>query len=153
MNSEILRLSLGSIEVLITPWKLIGYLGVLLFGGRWLVQLAASKLARRPVVPELFWYMSLLGSVLLLGYFALGKNDSVGVISNLFPAFVAAYNLILHRRHVGLTDQAMRTAVGSTAGELAANRTESGDPPPHAGTLALAEAALAEAAPGEAAPL
>ncbi|HEX2100763.1 MAG TPA: lipid-A-disaccharide synthase N-terminal domain-containing protein [Candidatus Synoicihabitans sp.] len=121
MNNEILRLSLGGIEVLITPWKLIGYLGVLLFGGRWVVQLAASKLARRPVVPGLFWYMSLLGSVLLLGYFALGKNDSVGVLSNLFPAFVAAYNLILHRRHAGLADQAVQAAIGSTAGEPTAS--------------------------------
>ena len=117
MNDEILRLSLGGIEVLITPWKLIGYLGVLLFGGRWVVQLAASKLARRPVVPGLFWYMSLLGSILLLGYFAFGKNDSVGVLSNLFPAFVAAYNLILHRRHAGLADQVVQAAVGSTVGE------------------------------------
>lgn len=122
MNNEILRLSLGGIDVLITPWKLIGYLGVLLFGGRWVVQLAASKLARRPVVPGVFWYMSLFGSVLLLGYFALGKNDSVGVLSNLFPAFVAAYNLLLHRRHAGLAEQAVQAAMGSTAVEPTAGR-------------------------------
>ena len=33
--------------VTITPWKLIGYLGVLMFAGRWFVQLAASKAARQ----------------------------------------------------------------------------------------------------------
>jgi lipid-A-disaccharide synthase-like uncharacterized protein len=27
-----------------------------------------------------------------------GKNDSVGVLSNLFPFAVALYNLYLHRR-------------------------------------------------------
>ena len=29
--------------VTITPWKLIGYLGVALFAGRWFVQLIASR--------------------------------------------------------------------------------------------------------------
>ena len=81
--------------VTITPWKLIGYAGVLLFAGRWFVQLAASRARGKVVVPRLFWYMSALGSVLLLGYFIFGKNDSVGVLSNLFPLFVALYNLYL----------------------------------------------------------
>ena len=87
--------------VTVTPWKLIGYAGALLFTGRWFVQLYASRRARRPTVPRLFWYMSMLGSLLLLGYFTFGKNDSVGIISNLFPTFVASYNLYLdiaHRR-------------------------------------------------------
>jgi lipid-A-disaccharide synthase-like uncharacterized protein len=86
----------------ITPWKLIGYIGVLLFGGRWFVQLIASSMKNKPTFPQLFWYMSLSGSVCLLAYFTFGKNDSVGILSNLFPACVAGYNLFLnvtHRRH------------------------------------------------------
>jgi lipid-A-disaccharide synthase-like uncharacterized protein len=51
------------------------------------------------VMPRMFWYMSLTGSILVLSYFTLGKNDSVGIISNLFPAFVAAYNLWLDLTH------------------------------------------------------
>lgn len=84
--------------VTITPWKLIGYLGVFMFAGRWLVQLAASRYAGKVIMPTLFWYMSALGSVLLLAYFIFGRNDSVGVLSNLFPLFVALYNLYLDRR-------------------------------------------------------
>ncbi len=84
-----------SFGIVITPWKLIGYLGVALFAGRWFVQLYTSRTHRRPVVPRLFWYMSSLGSVLLLAYFIFGKNDSVGILSNLFPLFVAFYNLRL----------------------------------------------------------
>jgi lipid-A-disaccharide synthase-like uncharacterized protein len=87
--------------LVITPWKLIGYLGVTLFAGRWFVQLIASRLQGRPVMPPLFWYMSITGSVLLLMYFVFGKNDSVGVLSNLFPFLVALYNLRLHRRAAG----------------------------------------------------
>jgi lipid-A-disaccharide synthase-like uncharacterized protein len=43
--------------------------------------------------------MSALGSVLLLAYFIFGKNDSVGILSNLFPLFVALYNLYLDFKH------------------------------------------------------
>ena len=85
--------------VTITPWKLVGYLGVALFAGRWFVQLYYSRKLRRPVVPTVFWLMSISGSLLLLSYFTFGKNDSVGILSNLFPAGVAGYNLYLDVRH------------------------------------------------------
>ena len=84
--------------VLVTPWKIMGYLGVALFAGRWFVQLWASRRHGRPVMPALFWYMSISGSLLLLVYFVFGKNDSVGVLSNLFPFTIALYNLYLQRR-------------------------------------------------------
>lgn len=81
--------------VYITPWKLIGYLGVFLFAGRWFVQLYASRRLGRPAMPRMFWYMSIVGSLLLLSYFIFGRNDSVGVLSNAFPFAVAVYNLYL----------------------------------------------------------
>jgi len=84
--------------VTITPWKLVGYVGVFLFAGRWFVQLYATKKLRRVVMPLSFWWLSITGSVLLLTYFTFGKNDSVGVMSNLFPLFVALYNLYLDFR-------------------------------------------------------
>jgi lipid-A-disaccharide synthase-like uncharacterized protein len=85
--------------VVVTPWKLLGYLGVALFAGRWFVQLWASKAHGRPVVPLAFWLMSIMGSVLLLVYFTFGRSDSVGILANLFPAGVAVYNLLLDMRH------------------------------------------------------
>jgi lipid-A-disaccharide synthase-like uncharacterized protein len=81
--------------VVLTPWKIIGYVGVFLFAGRWFVQMLATRKHGRPVVPRTFWIMSVAGSVLLLSYFIWGKNDSVGVLSNLFPAAVAVYNLMM----------------------------------------------------------
>jgi lipid-A-disaccharide synthase-like uncharacterized protein len=85
--------------VVITPWKLVGYLGVALFTARWFVQLIASKRRGKPVLPRLFWYMSISGSLLLLSYFIFGKNDSVGILANLFPALTALYNLWLDMKH------------------------------------------------------
>jgi lipid-A-disaccharide synthase-like uncharacterized protein len=85
-------------DIALTPWKLIGYLGVFLFAGRWVVQLIATQREGEPAFPALFWTMSLMGSGLLLAYFIWGKNDSVGVLSNLFPMAVAVYNFTMHHR-------------------------------------------------------
>ncbi len=82
-------------QFLLTPWKLIGYFGAVLFFARWPIQMLASRKAGKPVVPTLFWLMSIAGSLCLLSYFVFGKTDSVGIISNLFPSMVAAYNLYL----------------------------------------------------------
>jgi lipid-A-disaccharide synthase-like uncharacterized protein len=93
---EMLFQALG---VTVTPWKLVGYLGVVLFAGRWFVQVLYSRWHGRPVLPTVFWVMSITGSLLLLAYFTFGKNDSVGILSNLFPATIACYNLFLDLRH------------------------------------------------------
>jgi lipid-A-disaccharide synthase-like uncharacterized protein len=86
-------------KVTLTTGKLVGYFGVILFSGRWLIQMGASQLSGKPVLPRLFWYMSMSGSICLLLYFIFGKNDSVGILSNLFPFAVAFYNLSLDYKH------------------------------------------------------
>lgn len=83
----------------VTAWKLIGYLGVTLFTARWFVQMWASRKAGRPVMPILFWILSVIGSLLCLMYFIFGKNDSVGILAYSFPTVVATYNLVLEISH------------------------------------------------------
>lgn len=100
--------------VVVTPWKLIGYAGAFMFTGRWFVQMWASKIKKRPVVPRLFWYMSITGSLMCLAYFIWGKNDSVGIILNLFPASVALYNLYLDITHHRTTTQQLKKKGAST---------------------------------------
>lgn len=95
--------------ITITPWKIVGYLGAFMFTSRWFVQLYATKKLKRVHMPQSFWWLSVFGSTLLLSYFIFGKNDSVGVLSNLFPAFVSVYNLVVdirHRRDRGLQREA-----------------------------------------------
>jgi len=82
----------------ITPWKIIGLLGSFLFTARWLVQLHATRKHRRVVMPMAFWYLSIIGSMMTLSYFIWGKNDSVGILQNAFPMFIAIYNLFVHAR-------------------------------------------------------
>ena len=100
MNQEILWLAWTGLHM--TPWKLIGLTGALMFGARWAVQFVASRRARKPVIPRLFWYMSIVGSLMTLSYFLFSaKQDSVGVVQNLFPAFTALYSLRLDIKHRG----------------------------------------------------
>ena len=100
MNEELLWMEWTGLHV--TWWKLIGYTGALMFGGRWVIQFIASKRAGKPVIPRVFWYMSVVGSMMTLSYFLFSaKQDSVGVLQNLFPSFVALYNLVLDIRHRG----------------------------------------------------
>lgn len=79
----------------LTGWALVGLLGSVLFTGRWVVQAIYSARADRSVTPRLFWYMSILGNLLILSYFIFGALDYVGIVSNLFPVLVASYNIFL----------------------------------------------------------
>jgi lipid-A-disaccharide synthase-like uncharacterized protein len=83
----------------LTPWKAVGLLGSLMFTSRWFVQVYYTRKLKRVVMPLAFWWLSVCGSALLLAYFIIGKNDSVGILSNFFPAFVSIYNLVIHLRH------------------------------------------------------
>ncbi|MGB3747448.1 MAG: lipid-A-disaccharide synthase N-terminal domain-containing protein [Rhodanobacter sp.] len=83
----------------LTPWKMVGFAGTLMFTSRWFVQLYYTRKYKRVVMPLAFWWLSVCGSVLLLAYFVFGKNDSVGILSNFFPVFVSVYNLVVHLRH------------------------------------------------------
>ena len=84
----------------LTPWKAVGYAGSIMFTSRWFVQLYYTRKLKRVVMPLAFWWLSVCGSVLLLAYFIIGKNDSVGILSNFFPTFVSVYNLWVHLREV-----------------------------------------------------
>ena len=87
------------LEFQITPWKIVGFLGMAMFTSRWFVQVYATRKHKRVTMPLSFWVLSVCGSVLLLAYFIVGKNDSVGILSNLFPVVVSVYNLTVHLRH------------------------------------------------------
>jgi lipid-A-disaccharide synthase-like uncharacterized protein len=84
---------------ILTPWKIIGLLGTLLFTARWFVKFYATKKNKKVTVPMSFWYLSLSGSVFTLAYFIWGKNDSVGIIQTAFPMLVSFYNVFAHLKH------------------------------------------------------
>jgi len=77
-------------------WYVIGFLGEAIFGSRMIVQWIASEKAKKNIVPELFWYLSLAGSILVFVY-ALHIQDPVFVISRGAGLFVYIRNIVLLR--------------------------------------------------------
>jgi lipid-A-disaccharide synthase-like uncharacterized protein len=79
-------------------WKVIGWVGNAVFFSRFFVQWYATEKKGRVVVPVIFWWLSLTGSLLLLIY-ALRQTDSVFIFAYLFPWIPYLRNLIIHYRH------------------------------------------------------
>ena len=49
-------------------WHLFGLLAQAMFFSRWLVQWIMSERAQKSVVPVMFWFLSLLGGIMMLIY-------------------------------------------------------------------------------------
>jgi lipid-A-disaccharide synthase-like uncharacterized protein len=80
-------------------WKVIGWVGNAVFFSRVIVQWYATEKQRRVVVPPAFWWLSLLGSLLLLAYAIFAKKDSVFIFAYAFTWIPYIRNLIIYRRH------------------------------------------------------
>jgi lipid-A-disaccharide synthase-like uncharacterized protein len=80
-------------------WKVIGWMGNAVFSLRFLVQWYATEKRRQVVVPPLFWWLSLAGSMLLLSYALFYERDSVFIFAYAFTWIPYIRNLLIHRRH------------------------------------------------------
>ena len=78
-------------------WYALGFVGQLMFSSRFFVQWLASERLGRVVIPELFWYFSLLGGATLLIY-AIHRHDPVFALGQGLGLLVYVRNLMLHRR-------------------------------------------------------
>lgn len=79
-------------------WLAVGMCGQALFSGRFIVQWIASERAGTSVVPNLFWYFSVLGGLTLFIY-AIYRQDPVFIIGQSTGLFVYARNLyFIHRK-------------------------------------------------------
>lgn len=73
-------------------WLLVGFGGQALFTMRFLVQWLHSERMRRSIVPEAFWYFSLLGGLTLLVY-AIHRRDPVFITGQ-------AAGLVIYLRNI-----------------------------------------------------
>ena len=81
-----------------TPfWLAFGLLGNAAFASRFLVQWIASERAGESVVPGAFWYVSIVGSMILMIY-ALHVKNLVFTLAYLPNCVVYVRNLILIQR-------------------------------------------------------
>jgi lipid-A-disaccharide synthase-like uncharacterized protein len=79
-------------------WKVVGWLGNAVFFSRFFVQWYATEKKKQVVVPQAFWWLSLIGSIILLCY-SLHKEDSVFIFAYAFTWIPYIRSLVIHRRH------------------------------------------------------
>ncbi|MBF9030557.1 lipid A biosynthesis protein [Rhodobacterales bacterium HKCCE3408] len=75
-------------------WVVVGLCGQLVFTMRFVIQWLASERQRRVVVPELFWWFSIIGGVTLFLY-AVHRGDPVFMLGQSLGIFIYARNLWL----------------------------------------------------------
>jgi lipid-A-disaccharide synthase-like uncharacterized protein len=80
-----------------TMWLVLGLAGQAAFFSRFLVQWIASEREGRSVVPTAFWYLSLIGSVILFAY-AIHRREPVFLLGQTVGSFVYIRNLVLIQR-------------------------------------------------------
>jgi lipid-A-disaccharide synthase-like uncharacterized protein len=85
---------MGSSDLL---WLGIGLFGQALFMMRFVVQWIHSERHQKSVIPVSFWYLSLIGGLVVLAY-GLHKAEPVIVLGQLPGTFVYARNLMLISR-------------------------------------------------------
>jgi lipid-A-disaccharide synthase-like uncharacterized protein len=79
-------------------WLLVfGVLGQGVFFMRWIVQWIASEARGESHVPEMFWWISLVGASMLFVYFLL-RGEIVGLLGQSIGWTVYSRNLMLLRR-------------------------------------------------------
>lgn len=73
-------------------WIIVGFLGQLLFGMRFIVQWLTTEKLRRSVIPVTFWYFSIGGAAILLAY-AIHREDPVFIVGQSLGFVIYARNL------------------------------------------------------------
>jgi len=76
----------------------VGFIGIILFSSRFWVQWWLAERCKKSYLGPLFWWLSLIGDILSLGYF-LRINDPVNFIGPAFGAIPYIRNLMLIKKN------------------------------------------------------
>jgi lipid-A-disaccharide synthase-like uncharacterized protein len=89
-------------------WIVVGFIAQFMFMMRFVMQWIYSERARRSIVPEVFWYFSLSGGVMLLAY-AIHRVD---------PVFIAgqALGLLIYCRNIYFIWREKKDGASESAG-------------------------------------
>jgi len=80
-----------------TLWTIIGLFGQFLFMMRFVMQWIASERAKQSIVPEVFWYFSIGGGIILLIY-AIHQQDIVFMLGQGLGLFIYLRNIYFIRK-------------------------------------------------------
>ena len=79
---------------LFDPWIAFGFLAQFVFFLRFAVQWFHSEKEKRSVIPMSFWYLSIVGSIMILMY-ALKRGDIVFITGQFLALFIYIRNIAL----------------------------------------------------------
>jgi lipid-A-disaccharide synthase-like uncharacterized protein len=79
-------------------WTTIGFMGQFTFGGRFILQWLVSEYKKKSYIPIAFWYLSLVGSIILLVY-SVHRVEPVFVLGFSLNAIIYIRNLHLIYKH------------------------------------------------------
>ena len=79
-------------------WIIIGFIGQAIFASRFLIQWIVSERASKSIIPNIFWWISILGSITLLSY-AIHKEDPVFIVGQSCGFLIYARNLYLIKKN------------------------------------------------------
>ncbi len=88
---------------------IIGFVGQVVFGMRFFVQWLASERAGHSYIPKVFWYLSIVGGMLLFTY-ACSRKDPIIMMGQSTNLLVYVRNLMLIRKKRREREQ--KTAAG-----------------------------------------
>jgi lipid-A-disaccharide synthase-like uncharacterized protein len=75
-------------------WVIFGFTGQIVFGMRFFVQWIHSERHGESKVPEIFWWLSIIGSLINLIYF-IHRKDPVGIVGYVLNMIPYTRNLML----------------------------------------------------------
>lgn len=110
MTSAKLAAWWASISTTELVWLTVGFVAQLMFSMRFIVQWIASERARKSVMPEVFWYFSLVGGALLFAY-AIYRLDPVFMLGQGMGLLIYARNihLIWKQKEIAPADERSRS--------------------------------------------
>lgn len=82
---------------LLDPWVIFGFTAQFIFFGRFIIQWIASERSGVVTIPRSFWYLSILGAIMILIY-AVHRQDIVFIAGQLIALAIYVRNLILDKK-------------------------------------------------------
>ena len=83
-------------------WEATAFIGEAVFGGRFILQWIVSEIKKKSYIPTAFWYMSVIGSLILLVY-SVHIEKPVLILAFALQIGIYCRNLRLIKKH-GKTD-------------------------------------------------
>ncbi len=78
-------------------WEATAFVGEAVFGGRFVLQWIVSEYKKKSHVPVAFWYMSIIGSMILAAY-SIHKGLPVLIVAFTLQIGIYARNLVLIKK-------------------------------------------------------